>query len=197
MKKLLLLCIIPLFSTTLLFSQEKPIEKPIRIGIELGAPNVYGLNFEYVTPMLNARLAPTIDFSYFNVPQDDCATCDVDFTYLELGANYYFKKAGKGTYGHISFGRMGLQATDNQPLFGYAEGNGVVNLLNAKIGAKIGNTIYFRLEIGYCSVISSDVNHLEYTEFGGDPQLIPLLTREIKLPSTGGIAFGIGFGIAL
>ena len=191
MKNFILLLTFTLFSTSLLFSQEKPL----RVGVEIGLPNVYGLNLEYVTPMLNSRLAPTIDFSYLNVPQENCETCDVDFTYLELGANYYFTKEGQGTYGHLSFGSMRLQAIDNHPFWGYAEGEGLINLLNAKIGVKSGNTIFFRLEIGYSLIISSELNDLEYTEYGG-PQLPPL-TRPIEEPRASGLTVGIGFGIAL
>jgi len=61
-------------------------KKPIRIGLKFGIPNIVGLNFEYVTPALNARLAPTLDLSYFSLSSGDAK---VSFSYIELGGNYY------------------------------------------------------------------------------------------------------------
>ena len=39
-------------------------ELPLRIGLKVGYPQVAGLNLEYVTPLLNKRLAADLDLSY-------------------------------------------------------------------------------------------------------------------------------------
>ena len=40
---------------------EKSI-KPLRIGVKIGTPGVLTLNAEYVTPLLDNRIAPFIDY---------------------------------------------------------------------------------------------------------------------------------------
>ena len=89
MKKSIIIC----FAIVLVAASANAQEKPFRIGLKFGIPNIAGLNFEYVTPALNARLAPTLDFSRFSITAGDAKA---SFTYFELGGNYYFTKEGKG-----------------------------------------------------------------------------------------------------
>ncbi len=40
--------------------------RPFRIGAKVGFPNLIGGNIEYVTPLLNRRLAVSVDYSNLN-----------------------------------------------------------------------------------------------------------------------------------
>ncbi|MEQ9216686.1 MAG: hypothetical protein RLO17_01500 [Cyclobacteriaceae bacterium] len=101
MKKLLILC-----AALFIAFAGQAQEKPFRIGIKFGVPNIVGLNAEYVTPILGGKLAPTADFSYFSL---SAAGAKVSFSYLEIGSNYYFMNQGKGLYGHVSYGILALK----------------------------------------------------------------------------------------
>ncbi len=46
-------------------------EKPLRIGLKFGVPNLAGLNVEYVTPLLDSKLAAAVDFSIISVETDN------------------------------------------------------------------------------------------------------------------------------
>jgi hypothetical protein len=139
--------------------------RPLRIGAKVGFPNLVGGNLEYVTPLLNKRLALNIDYSMirsswleptnvedYNVDASDA----LKFSYLEAGLNYYFFRPGKGLYGSLSYGMIQIEGTlaemehsqDSQK-----RGSGIVDLnhnsVNLKVGAKLGGLFYFRPEIGY------------------------------------------------
>lgn len=139
--------------------------RPLRIGAKAGFPNLVGGNLEYVTPLLNKRLALNVDYSMirsswlepanedrYNVDASDA----LKFSYLETGLNYYFFRPGKGLYGSLNYGMIKIDGTladmehseDSQK-----RGSGGVDLghnsLNVKLGAKLGGLFYFRPEIGY------------------------------------------------
>ena len=166
-------------------------EKPIRIGLKFGVPNLVGLNLEYVTPLLDSKLAPTLDLSSISISSGDAK---INFSYLELGGNYYFVNQGKGLYGHFSFGRIGFKATYSDPVLGEGEGKIGLNLLNFKLGAKLGNGFYFRPEIGFGALAGSSVVSVKYT----DPSTNIIVTEEEEIPGFlgGGVVFNLGFGVA-
>lgn len=139
--------------------------RPFRIGAKIGFPNLVGGNLEYVTPLLNNRLAVNLDYSMiksswlepsneenYNVDNSD----QLKLRYIETGINYYFFKPGKGLYGSVSYGMIRLDGTladmqhseDSQKT-----GTGLIdqrhNSFNVKIGAKWGGLLYFRPEVGY------------------------------------------------
>ncbi|MFD2516330.1 hypothetical protein [Salinimicrobium flavum] len=133
--------------------------RPIRLGLKLGFPNLVGGNLEYVTPLLNDRLAVNLDYSTINSDwfmadeeTDGTETTNLDFSYLEGGFNYYFFKAGKGLYGGLSYNQMNFKGETNVESNG-REGKGNIdynhNSFNIKLGARLGGLFYFRPEIGY------------------------------------------------
>lgn len=158
------------------FAQELPDTKnrkenktklrPIRIGAKLGFPNLIGGNVEYVTPLLNHKLAVFIDYSklssdFLNDLVEENApeagdTDEYDFSYFEGGLNYYFFKPGYGLYGGVSYGAISIGGTlqnvesNNDP---NKTGTGTIdftnNSFNVKLGAKLGGLFYFRPEVGY------------------------------------------------
>ena len=187
MKKLVVLCLAVGMLTTLANAQEKPI----RIGLKFGIPNIIGLNGEYVTPALGERLAPTLDFSYFSVSAGEAKA---SFSYLELGANCYFKSGGKGPYGHLSYGRIGFSGKYTDPVLGSGKGSLGINLLNIKLGAKWGNGFYFRPELGYALLLGNNKVKVKYD----DPTTGQTVTQEKSVPGFlgGGVVFNLGFGVA-
>lgn len=181
MRKSIIISFVLVMLSAITFAQEKPI----RIGLKFGVPNIVGLNAEYVTPALNARLAPTMDFSYFSVSAGDAS---VSMSYFELGGNYYFMNEGKGPYGHLSYGRIGASATVSDPDLGEGKGSFALNRVNLKIGAKWGNGFYFRPEIGYAMMLGDATFKAEYNGTTQEESVPGLLNL--------GLMFNLGFGIA-
>ncbi len=173
-------------------------DKPIRIGIKFGVPQVIGLNAEYVTPLLGKKLAASADFSYFSL---SIAEASASYSYFELGANYYFMNEGKGLYGNVSYGRMGFNfeyedyASDIDPSLsnGSGEANVGINLVNLKLGAKLGGLFYFRPELGY-AVATGDSNYsVRITYPDGTTESV---SEELPGALAGGFVVNLGFGFA-
>ena len=80
MKKLCLLLVAVLLTSLTSYSQDKPY----RVGVAFGLPNLVGLNFEYVTPALNNKLAATLDYSSIKLKDGEI---DFNYSYFELGVN--------------------------------------------------------------------------------------------------------------
>mgnify|MGYP001246802299 CR=1 FL=1 len=187
MKKIALLIITAVFVCFPTYSQENPY----RIGLTVGTPNLVGLNLEYVTPALNAKLAPSFDFSVIKIETDDI---NYRFTYAELGGNYYFGKKSKGLYGHASLGRIGFKGDYSDPLYGSGEGKLGINLISFKVGAKWGNRFYFRPEIGFANFIGDTKVRVEYN----DPitNLTIIVEEEIPNSLKDGMVFNLSVGVA-
>ncbi len=181
MKKSIIIC----FAIVLVAASANAQDKPFRVGLKFGIPNIAGLNVEYVTPALNARLAPTADISHFSIT---ASGAKASFTYFELGGNYYLANEGKGPYAHLSYGNMAFKGTWTDPTYGEGTGKVGLNMINIKIGAKWGNGFYFRPEIGYSLLMGGSKVKVDY----------PGITQEETVPSilSGGFVFNLGFGIA-
>ena len=90
--KLLTLCY--LFIGLQVFGQEintistaiEPSIKPLRIGVRIGTPNILTLNAEYVTPLLEDRVAATLDFMSLSQTIDDVS---IKYNNFEIGTNVY------------------------------------------------------------------------------------------------------------
>ncbi|MBN1251303.1 MAG: hypothetical protein JXR51_08005 [Bacteroidales bacterium] len=187
MKKIIAISILAIVVST----SAKAQENPLRIGLKIGVPNVVGLNLEYVTPIMNGKFAPTIDFSFIPITIEDV---DLKFTYFEIGTNIYFKKPGKGLYGHISYGRIGFDGTYVDAEKGEGQGQASFNLANFKIGAKLGNSFYFRTEIGYGLIFGDTSVDVEYKE--PNSSVITVEAQEIPGIISGGFVVNLGFGVA-
>ncbi len=187
MKKITLTCLCILFLQLSVSAQENPF----RIGVKFGVPNVAGLSLEYVTPLLDNKLAAALDYSSISIKADGT---EVSFSYVELGGNYYFLKEGKGLYGNLSFGRIGFKGSYEDPTFGSGEGNININLINLKLGAKFGNGFYFRPEIGYGVNAGNSELEVKYT----DPSTNTTVTEKEEIPGflSGGAVFNVGFGLS-
>lgn len=201
MKKISIILL--LIFCTFSYAQDKQEINPIRIGLKIGTPNIIGGNLEFVTPLLNNRIALFADYSGFTLKED---ASKVNLKYFEAGTNIYLKETGKGLYASLSYGTLNLDGnyldakTVNGTLFeGEAEGSIDVSTLNAKFGAKFGNKFYFRIEAGY--------------GFGDIPQQIEITGKEkntgttktdyVEIPDdipgideNGYLLFNIGFGVS-
>lgn len=182
MKKLTVFLMVVLFA-----AGASAQEKPMRVGLKFGVPMIVGLNAEYVTPAVGGRLAPSADLSYFSISLGEAET---SFSYIEIGSNIYFKDTGKGFYGNLSYGRIGLKASYSDPDAGDGEGKIGINLVNLKLGAKLGNSFYFRPELGYAiGVGGTSKVKVEYADGTTQEEDVPGLVG-------GGFVINLGFGFA-
>jgi len=169
-------------------------DRPFRIGLKVGVPQIAGLNLEYVTPMMNKKLSADLDLSYFSFSSGSATVSYMNFA---IGADYYFMREGKGLYGGIAFGRSSFSASedvieDNNGGTATAKGTLGLNTLNLKIGGKHGGLFYFRWELGYRIALNSAT----LTETATYPDGTGY-TNSVSLPvSGGGILADIGFGFA-
>lgn len=68
-------------------------ERPFRIGAKVGVPNIITVNVEYVTPLLNNRVAFMVDYLPLSYTVDDT---NINYKNFEIGTNIYFNDKGKG-----------------------------------------------------------------------------------------------------
>ena len=210
MKKLLLTMFMAL--ATLGYAQEveqqqeetidslAPSVKRFSVGLKIGVPNIAGLSLEGVTPLLDNRVAPFVDFSSFDVKD---AETEIGLSYSEFGANVYFNNKGKGAYAGIGFGNLSTDLTFYEDLDGGSRGKGTTGLdiksTNLKFGIKTGGRFYFRFEIGYgftsdvpdeITVTLTEINGTETETESLDVPTIPGL-------GTNGLLIGnFGFGLS-
>ncbi|MDT0678017.1 hypothetical protein [Autumnicola musiva] len=143
-------------------SQSTEKVRPFRLGLKLGFPNLIGGNVEYVTPLLNDKLAVNVEYSSLDfgflseLLVGDKESPELKYTYYEGGLNYYFFKSGKGLYVGAGYGALKMDTTLNDVSSEEDDsktGTGNVkferNSFSVKLGAKLGALFYFRPEIGY------------------------------------------------
>lgn len=186
-KAMLLIVMTGLFTTA--FSQERPV----RIGLKFGYPQLAGLNLEYVTPVLSNKLSADADISYFSLKVDES---NASYTYFSLGANYYFMNEGRGLYGGLGFSRQAfgadLTVTDPQTLqTATAKASFAFNNMYLKIGGKHGGLFYFRWNLGYAIALNDGQLEAEATFQGRTEKRI-----ESTPISGGGIITDVGFGFS-
>jgi len=134
-------------------TEEKKV-RPFRIGAKLGFPNIIGGNLEYVTPLLNDKVALNLDYSMIKSnwlgfeEEAEAENNELEITYIEGGLNYYFFKPGRGLYGGLSYGNIKAEGTivyeDFRDIIDFSHSS-----MNLKLGAKLGGLFYFRPEVGY------------------------------------------------
>jgi len=149
-----------LFCCLLGFAQENTVTqtierstsiKPLRIGVRLGMPNLITANVEYVTPLLDNRVAATLDYMTLSKTVDGVS---IKYNNFEFGTNVYLQNTGKGLYAsltYFSFKSNGefedIEFDDNSTSDGKAQID--FSTINFKVGVKLGRVFYFRAEVGY------------------------------------------------
>ena len=167
-------------------------DQPVRIGLKFGIPQIAGINFEYVTPLLQKKLAADVDFSYIPLT---LSKATIDYTNFAIGANYYFFKEGHGLYGGIAYDRMAINASENlinnedQEVKGSA--NLGINIIDLKIGGKHGGLFYFRWELGYRLALNKPIFDIVASSPDGTT-----VSKSIKFPISNGLMGDIGFGFS-
>lgn len=125
--------------------------KPLRLGVKSGVPNALSLHLEYVTPLLDNRVAASFDYNPFSFTAE---TLDIQFNIIEIGTNIYLNNKGSGLYAGVSYTSFEGDVFNpdvefDDGTFGPGTANVSFNTINTKVGVKLGRVFYFRLEIGY------------------------------------------------
>lgn len=168
--------------------------KRFRIGLKFGLPNVAGLGIEYVTPLLNNRIAPYADFSFVPI-------ADVKGTFYEIGSNIYFGSKGRGGYIALGYGNLNVEVsnlsgeTEDGRLYTNGVAKETVTSFSTKIGGKFGRRLYFRIEGGYAfGSLPSETNILG--EVDGSIEIITISYDEVFdiISGNGYPLFNLGIG---
>ena len=192
-KRLFFICVILSFSTVI------GQEKPFRIGVKIGFPNIIGGNVEYVTPLMNNRLALAVDYSSLNA--DSYIEPDTgELSYVQVGVNYYLFKEGKGLYLSANYGVLDAELTLNDiesdidyDKYGTAFAELSNKSVNIKLGAKLGGLFYFRPEVGFgFTSLDPELNVVVNFPDGTSEYH----NEEIPEELTKGLMFNIGFGFS-
>ena len=195
MRRKVTICLLLLLVSITVYSQEKPL----RVGLKIGFPNIAGGNIEYVTPLLSKKLAVSLEYSSLNADK----FIDPDegkLSYWQAGLNYYFFKEGKGLYGNLSYGVLDAELTLNEiesdfdfEKIGTAHADISNKSFNLKLGAKLGNGFYFRPEVGYSFTSLDNMIDVNVNFADGSSEM-----QQEELPSqlTNGLLFNIGIGVA-
>lgn len=147
---LLSIVLLPSFS----FSQEteEPTLNRTSLSLDIGFPNIAGLNGEYLLPYASNRFSIYADLSYLPnlVPYSTTY-----IKYYGIGSHYYFNKKGNGAYIGLGYGKLPISTSE-------LDGDEVdlsvdFDFLNTKIGAKLGKKLFFKIEAGY-SMIFYDID---------------------------------------
>ena len=177
-----------------------PSVKRFSVGLKIGVPNIAGLSLEGVTPLLDNRVAPFVDFSSFDVKD---AETEIGLSYSEFGANVYFNNKGKGAYAGIGFGNLSTDLTFYEDLDGGSRGKGTTGLdiksTNLKFGIKTGGRFYFRFEIGYgfTSDVPDEITVTLTEIYGTETETESLDVPTIPGLGTNGLLIGnFGFGLS-
>jgi hypothetical protein len=173
-------------------------DKPRRIGVKIGIPNVTTVNVEYVLPVLGNKIGISADFLALTPSFSDV---ELSFSYWEIGANYYITGEGKGLYAGIGYGGFKSDMTisniesDQDPSLTNGTATSQYNFgsLNLKIGAKLGGLIYFRPEIGYGLGARDEQLTVDVSFPNGASE-----TQTIDIPSwaSSGLIANIGIGVS-
>lgn len=186
MKKIALLLITAVLTSLTSYSQDKPY----RLGLMFGLPNLVGLNLEYVSPALNNKLAATLDYSSIKLKDEEIG---FNYSYFEIGGNYYFGQNSKGLYGQVSYVRIGLKGEYSDPVYGSGEGKVTLNMINLMLGAKWGNRLYVAPEVGFASFFNDAIVRVEYTE--PTTNLTLIVEEEIPNFLKDGLIYNLGVGL--
>ena len=180
-----------------ILEEEKRVKR-VALGLKIGVPNMASGTFEYVLPFLNNHIAPYVNYGAYDLEVD---MTEIDLSYSEFGAKYYFSNKGKGWYAGVGISSFSssLLYTDVDLSTGLA-GTGSVDLnidtTIIKLGLKTGGRLYFSFELGYGLGTIPDSLTFSATAAG----VTETVTEDIpSIPGvgTGGIVVGnIGLGIS-
>ncbi len=172
-------------------------ERPFRAGVKLGMPNIVGVGIEYA--IMN-HIAPSLDFSYIPLSIDE--NTDLGFTFVGVGANYYFNKKNKGLYGGLGVGFLNLGVTEKgltNPNTFQNDGTGDFSigatLIEAKVGYRwIWGAFSLTPEAGYA--LGSVSNSVTYTATFPDGSTAQETYDTSGIPVGAGAIYSVTIGLA-
>lgn len=202
--KTLLLGIICYFTINTLKAQEvkngnlettKSI-KPLRVGVKVGIPSITTLNLEYVSPILENRVALYIDYLPIKINASDL---DLKLRNFEIGSNIYLNDTGNGLYAGLGYYSFNTEAGVVDVDFddgSFGDGNTTLkfNTVNLKIGFKTKGVFYSRIEVGYA--FGSLPDRLVITSTDGNSFTTEPIEDISVLSSSGLPLINIGFGFS-
>ena len=146
----LLLFFICFYSYSQVTTVTKTIErkesiKPLRLGVRLGTPSLLTGNLESVPPLLDNRVAATLDYMSLSQTIDEVS---LKYSNFEIGTNVYLTEKGKGLYAsltYFSFKSNGDYGDTHFDDGSYSDGKAQIdfNTINFKVGVKTGQSVLF------------------------------------------------------
>lgn len=176
-------------------------DKPLRIGVRVGTPMSASLNVEYVTRLLDGKLAFTADFMDYSFELGRIISDRYDLTltqdYWELGINYYIFKEGRSLYVGVAYSEgKSNYFIDNYNFNGRQDGTGSTEYAFSsgivKVGAKFGRWFYIKPEVGLM-LQGFETSHDINIAFGDDTSTVHPLA--LPWPFSTGIMASIGLGL--
>jgi hypothetical protein len=169
--------------------------KPFRLGVKIGVPNLATINAEYVTPLLDDRVAITVDYMSLSPTVEDV---EISYNNFEIGTNIYLNNKGSGLYAGLSYFSFSGEGTFLDTDFddgttGDGIGDIEFNTVNLKLGVKFGRTLYTRIEVGYG--IGDIPELIEVKSKTGNSNTFEEIPDIPGLGTSGLITANIGFGI--
>ncbi|MDP5081401.1 MAG: hypothetical protein NWP87_02005 [Winogradskyella sp.] len=169
--------------------------KPFRLGVKIGVPTIATINAEYLTPLLDDRVAISVDYMSLSPTIEDI---EISYNNFEIGANIYLNNKGSGLYAgfsYFSFGGEGsfLDTEFDDGTTGDGVGDIEFTTINLKLGVKFGRTLYTRIEVGYGFGDIPEV--IEVTSEDGNSNTFEDIPDIPGLTTSGLFTANIGFGI--
>ena len=65
--------------------------KPFRLGVKIGVPTIATINAEYLTPLLDDRVAISVDYMSLSPTIEEI---EISYNNFEIGANIYLNNRG-------------------------------------------------------------------------------------------------------
>ncbi|NOZ75797.1 MAG: hypothetical protein GXO90_10595 [FCB group bacterium] len=177
--------------------------KPLRMELKVGSPNLVGGSVEYLLPDVGIKgLAPYLDVSAFTLSLDE--TTDMGYTYWSVGSRYYLDDliGKKGYFVGAGLGRFTITLTDNEwynydfTQSGTAEGSVGVTMFQIKLGKRFFlGPFTLGLETGYSMGKMDDVIKIDVKYPDGTTDSDEEDTSDIPISSgaMGAISIGIAF----
>jgi hypothetical protein len=129
------------------FSQLSINDKRVRLGLDIGFPNLVSINGEYISPLWNNRISFTGDLGY--IPFNGSGS-KINTLFYGLGSNIYLHPTGKGPYLGLAYGYLNFNSSElNDDPADFDVG---FSTFNSKIGWLFGDELYFKVELGYSMI---------------------------------------------
>lgn len=158
--------------------------KKFSFSVQGGFPSLAGVGIEYRLPILKNRITVGTNLGYLPIIAENFAS---SFQYFSFGSNYFFGPKSKVFYAGLDYGLLPIAATE-------VDGENVdigalFQLVNSKVGIKLGNRLFYKLEMGYTLMMYDIEEANEYLNETYGVSINPAI-KVLQLPN---ITTGLGF----